>query len=228
MASGITTRQNQRIMGSMLLDKVSVIIPYVHDRGYLQEAMDSVHRQDYKGEIELILSQSNNGVSYNLNQGIRKATGKFITYLCDDDLLPNNAIACMVEAMRDFDFIHGNAINFHENGQRDFHIPRVKHPNINQLLEKNIIHGGTLMYRKSIFKKYGYFDIDLTTGEEYEYSLRLLRYGARIGYCDNFVYLYRRHAKQKSLGKEVDQKERAFKISQIKKKYADSSWNGNI
>ncbi len=56
-----------------MLPKVSIIIPYKIDRGYLNEAIESVKNQTYKGEIELILSQSNGSVSYNLNQGILKA-----------------------------------------------------------------------------------------------------------------------------------------------------------
>lgn len=211
-----------------MLDKVSVIIPYVKDRGYLNEAIKSVECQDYKGEIELILSQSNKGVSYNLNRGINQATGTYIKYLCDDDKLTLNSISDSVRVMQGNDFIHGNAVNFWNNGQRSLHQPLIKRPTLNDLLTRNHIHGGTLMYRKDVFERFGMFDESLTTGEEYDFNLMLLSKGARIGYCNHFLYLYRRHFEQKSLGRCSNQHERALLIQEIRERYEDSSKFSNI
>ena len=181
--------------------KVSIIIPYQKDRGYLQEAINSVHRQTYQ-DIELILSQSDRGVSYNLNRGIKKSTGDFIKYLCDDDMLTPNSITDSVNAMKGCDFIHGNAYNLFPNG--------------------NKIHGGTLMYRRDVFERFGYFNESLWTGEEYEFNLRLLSQGASLGVSNRFLYYYRRHEQQKSLGnKEIEYRlRRAEEIERIKNMYA--------
>jgi GT2 family glycosyltransferase len=211
-----------------MLDKVSVIIPYVKDRGYLNEAIKSVECQNYKGEIELILSQSNKGVSYNLNRGINQATGTYIKYLCDDDKLTLNSISDSVRAMQGNDFIHGNAVNFWENGQRSIHVPNVTNPTLKQLLHRNHIHGGSLMYRRDVFERFGMFDESLTTGEEYDFNLMLLSNGAKLGYCKHFVYLYRRHLEQKSLGRCSNQHERALLIEEIKERYEDSSKFSNV
>jgi GT2 family glycosyltransferase len=211
-----------------MLDKVSIIIPYVKDRGYLREAIMSVECQDYKGEIELILSQSNNGVSHNINRGVERATGKFIKYLCDDDKLTVNSISQSVQAMHNKDFIHGNAVNFWENGQRSIHVPSVTTPSTRQMIHHNHIHGGTLMYRRDVFERFGMFDEKLTTGEEYEFNLRLLSMGAKLGYCDSFLYLYRRHMKQKSLGGDTNQFERQKLIETIKRHYEDICILGNV
>lgn len=211
-----------------MLDKVSIIIPYKEDRGYLNEAIKSVECQSYKGEIELILSQSNKGVSYNINRGIEKATGAFIKYLCDDDKLTVNSISDSVHAMQGVDFMHGNAVNFWENGQRSIHVPSVTSPTLRQMLQRNYIHGGSLMYRCDVFERFGMFDESLTTGEEYDFNLMLLSKGARIGYCNHFLYLYRRHFEQKSLGRCSNQHERALLIEQIKERYENSSKFSNI
>lgn len=198
------------------MHKVSVIIPYRVDRGYLEQAIQSVKNQTYEGEIELILSQSDNGVSYNLNKGVNKANGSLIKYLCDDDKLTPNCIKDSVEAIEGFDFIHGNAINFWSNGNKQYHRSTKAKPTLKDLKKENTIHGGTLMYRAEVFEQFGMFDETLWTGEEYEFNLRLLSMGAKIGYCNSFLYYYRRHDTQKSLGKGIDQKLRKEEITDRK------------
>jgi glycosyltransferase involved in cell wall biosynthesis len=201
----------------MLYPKVSIIIPYSVDRGWLNEAIESVHAQTYKGEIELIISQSNNGVAYNLNRGIERATGDLIKYLCEDDWLTPNSIADSVKAIRDFDFIHGDALN-HINGNIETQKPKRSNPSFDQMILNNVIHGGTLMYRRECFKD-RMFDESLDCAEEYDFNLYLLKNGHKLGYCPRYLYNYRRHKKQKSLGEGVDQEVRRKKIHAIKMKY---------
>ena len=198
--------------------KVTVIIPFNEDRGYLDQAIESVENQTYDGEIELILSRSEHGVSYNLNRGIEQSTGDYIKYLCDDDRLTPNSIKDSVEAIQDYDFIHGNAINFWSN-KKEFWRPRVSNPDFKRLVLGNTIHGGSLMYKREVFDYFGMFDESLWTGEEYEFNLRILSMGAKIGYCNAFLYYYRRHDNQKSLGKKSNQVERTKEIERIKRLY---------
>lgn len=201
------------------LPKVSIIIPYHHDRGWLQDAIDSVHNQSYDGKIELLLSESKNPVGYNLNRGIEQASGELIKYLCDDDLLTANSIEDSVNCLlKGYDFIHGNAINkfpVHEVFQR----PRMEQPTLKDMIHNNVIHGGTLMFRASLFDKIGLFDETLTSAEEYDLNMRALSKGMKLGYCNSTLYIYRRHDEQKSLGKGIDQIARAKKIDAIKDRF---------
>lgn len=200
------------------MTKVSIIIPYKTDRGYLQHAIDSVGSQTYKN-IQLIIQQGDCGVSENLNKGIGKATGDLITYLCDDDLLPPNAIQDTVDYFRG-DFIHGNAINFWNDGRKEVQIPAMINPTLKDLVRKNHIHGGTVTYHASVFEN-NLFDESLTTGEEYEFNMRLISQGKELKYINKLLYLYRRHEEQKSLGnRSHDYKaQRRIKLELIKKKY---------
>lgn len=201
--------------------KVSIIIAYKKDRGYLNEAIESIKNQNYSGDIEIILSQSDKSVSYNLNRGIEMATGEYVKYLCDDDRLTPNSIKDSVEAMMDFDFIHGKAINFFPSGVRTIYVPRVPFPDLRQMKHQNVIHGGSLMYRRDVFERFGMFDESLTCAEEYDFNMMLLSKGAKLGYCNSTLYEYRRHDEQKSLGKGIDQKERAIKIKAIQDRYGN-------
>jgi GT2 family glycosyltransferase len=55
------------------------------------------------------------------------------------------------------------------------------------------------MYRREIFEQIGGFDEVLTNSEEYEFNLRCLYNGFKIGYCDSNLAYYRRHNSQKSV-----------------------------
>jgi teichuronic acid biosynthesis glycosyltransferase TuaG len=204
---------------------VSIIIPYRINRGYLNKAIASIYGQTYPGAIEIIESNHDASVSYNLNQGIKAASGTFIKYLCEDDYLPSNSIKDSVEGMLDYDFINGNAVAIYMEGMHagkhlDY-IPKNTNPTFEQLLVYNSIHGGSLMYRRDVFDKIGFFDETIDCAEEYEFNLRCLFNDLKIGYVNSFLYFYRRHGEQKSLGNGVNKKEREFKIYSIKQRYSN-------
>jgi hypothetical protein len=126
----------------------------------------------------------------------------------------------------DADFIHSNAINFWPT-KDELWIP-YKHklyndvegkiPTLQDMVEVNRIHGGTVVYKKECFKN-RLFDETLWTAEEWEFNMWLLNNNYKLGYLDAFTYKYRRHDNQKSLGKKANQVERnkVFKI--IRQKY---------
>jgi GT2 family glycosyltransferase len=198
---------------------VTIIIPYRVNRGYLDKAIESIHLQNYPGAIEIIQSNHDDGVSFNINRGIEMASGQFIKYLCEDDWLPVNSIKDSVEGIQGHDFIHGKAFGYFNQNKIVEYEPPIKHPTLEQNSTKNVIHGGSLMYRKSVFERIGMFDESLDCAEELEMNLRCLQAGMSIGYVDSFLYYYRRHENQKSLGKGVNQTVRAFKINQIYERF---------
>lgn len=197
---------------------VSIIIPYNKDRGFIDEAINSVKLQTYDGKIEVLLSESPNNVSYNINRAVEQCKGDYIKYLCDDDWLTPNSIKDSVDAIQGYDFIHGIANNV-IRGSAQVQRPRMKQPTLSDMLESNVIHGGTLMYKRDVFKRVGLFDETLVCAEEYDFNLRCLKLGMKLGYCDKVLYNYRRHDEQKSLGKGVDQVARALRIKAIQDKW---------
>jgi GT2 family glycosyltransferase len=204
-------------MATMLQPLVTIIIPYSVDRGYLNQAIESVKNQTYPN-IELLIHNDNVNVSTNINNGIKRAKGEYIKYLCEDDYLTPNSITDSVKAMQGNDFIHGVANNVHDNFTQ-VQKPRLQYPTISEMLINNVIHGGTLMYKKSVLLAVGCFDESLTCAEEYDLNLKILDAGYKLGYTDKILYNYRRHDAQKSLGKGINQAIRAQKIQAIKDRY---------
>ena len=197
---------------------VSIVIPYREDRGWLDTAIDSVVQQTYSN-IEIILSQGECGVSENINNGIKRSRGSLIKYLCEDDWLPPNSIELSVKGLKDVDFIHGNATNYFTKDKQQLQKPIHNNPTLSQMLDNNVIHGGSLMYNRRVFEKVGLFDENLWTGEEYEFNLRCLYNGLKLGYVDENLYFYRRHEAQKSLGVKANQQARKQVINSIKERY---------
>ena len=188
---------------------VTVIIPYNKDRGWLNDAIKSVPEG-----VQLILSKGDGGWPENFNKALPQATGKYIKYLHEDDMLTENCIEDSVKAIEDqgVDFIHGNATEMQQKtGKRITKRPKITQPTIQDLIEKNVIHSTTTMYKREIFDKLGGFDQTLHTQEEYEFNLRCLKAGFKIGYCNTTLAIYRRHPDQKirvatKLGKQKEKR----------------------
>lgn len=109
---------------------VSIIIPVYNGEKYLDTCLKSVLKQDYK-EIEVILvndeskdnslkklkeyqkkyknikvlNQKNTGQAIARNNGIKKATGEYLTFLDQDDYLDSNYISTLVNAIKDNDIL---------------------------------------------------------------------------------------------------------------------------
>lgn len=174
---------------------VSVIIPYKVDRGWLQDAIDSV-----PSNVQLLLGQGNGNWPANFNKVFPQVKGKYVRYLHEDDMLSAN---CIEDSVRTFeetgaDFIHGCAEEFYsyKEGKITYR-PKLSHPTLRDMLQKNYIHSATLMYKREVFEKIGLFDESLNTMEEYEFSLRCLKAKMKLGFCNSVLAHYRRHPQQK-------------------------------
>jgi len=199
--------------------EVSIVIYYNRDRGWLKDAIHSVEVQDYSGEIQLIKSFNPKGTcAENLNAGIEAATGKYIKFFAEDDMLTPNCLKDSLKVLKSgYDFIHGKAYN--KFGTKiSPQAPYPVNPTLADMIEKNRIHGLTLMYRAELLKE-NPIDETLDCAEEYDLNLKLLSKGYRLGYVNQFLGIYRRHDLQKSLGKGIDQVARAKKIQKIIDRY---------
>lgn len=201
--------------------KISVIIPYKEDRGFLLAAKKSILNQTYK-DIEVIECKSDASVGANLNAGIEKCTGELVTYLCDDDLLPRLALSFYAKYWQpEWDFCHANAINF-KSGSICIRKPSIINPTLSEMIQCNQIHGGTVCYHRRIFEAGFRFDESLWTAEEYDFNLKLLKSGMVLGYIDEIVYKYRIHPKQKSRILRKTGEKRLEAINQIRMRYDNS------
>ena len=201
---------------------ITIVIPTKGDRGYLNEALDSIADQTFK-DYEILIQKSNGSAGYNINKGIERAKGKYICYLCDDDLLTPNSLKVRWEFMEanNYDFIHSKGFKLLPNGNTVHYGLTNPYAEFNSILKENGVMGGSTMYRTDVLLS-NPFDEGLTTAEEWELHLRLLSKNYKLGYLDKYCYLYRLHPLQKSIGnKSPEYQARRNEVKkQIRERYA--------
>jgi len=157
---------------------VSVIVPVCNGERYLGECLESILAQTFRafetivvddGSVDgsarivraftdvRLISQQNQGQSVARNVGILAARGELLAFNDADDLWPPNKLGLQVDhllAHPEIDYVIGRMINFLEEG--------TARP---VWLDQKLISGdftgyspGTLMTRRSVFRKIGMFD----------------------------------------------------------------------
>ena len=184
------------------MKKVSIIIPYNKDRGFLREAIASAEAQTF-GDKEIILQQGDFTLGKNLNDALRKSTGEYIKVLAEDDMLyPTESIELLYNKIQEgYDWVVAGAENFGDlkDGWEYAQIWMPLQPTLKGMIKGNQIHGGTTIYKRSILFDTGGYDERLWTGEEYDLHLNLLAHGYKVGMLNKIVYRYRIHEHNKSM-----------------------------
>jgi GT2 family glycosyltransferase len=75
-----------------------------------------------------------------------------------------------------------------------------------------------MMYRREVFEQLGGLDEELNTSEDYEFNLKCLHAGLKIGYCPKVLAIYRRHDRQKV--RMTEPREQRMKRDMIRKRYS--------
>jgi glycosyltransferase involved in cell wall biosynthesis len=180
--------------------RVSVIIPTYNRARIIEEAVDSVLAQDYKG-FELIvvddgstdntsevlaryeddirmIFQMNKGVSAARNRGIAEAAGKLIAFLDSDDLWLPQKLSTQVEFFRQRPdaLICQTEEVWVRNGVRVNPKQRHKKPSgmiFKPSLELCLVSPSAVMIRRELLDTVGNFDETLPACEDYDLWLRI-------------------------------------------------------
>ena len=122
---------------------VSIIIPVYNTEKYLRECLDSILNQsltelevlcvndgstdssleimnEYAAKdprVVVINSETNNGLAYARDLGLRQMTGKWVKFVDSDDLLPEGSLECQVKTAEadDVDILVHSAESFYES-----------------------------------------------------------------------------------------------------------------
>lgn len=203
------------------MPKVSVIIPAYNAMTYLPETLESVFQQTFT-DLEILIvddgsldnivewvsqipdsrvkliSQKNQGVSAARNTGIRNCNGEYIAFLDADDLWEPTKLAKQVnslDANKRVGLVY-TWTNFIDEFSQETGVSIVSHAEGNiwqEIIVRDMIStGSSTLIRAECFDKVGYFDSDLSIGEDRDMWIR-------IAACYPFAVikepltLYRRH-----------------------------------
>ncbi len=198
---------------------VSVIIPCYKQAEFLKEAIDSVLTQTYPYfEVLVIddgspdnirdivkqypqvkfLQQPNQGTAITRNNGIRESSGSYLIFLDSDDRLLPNALETGVEFLIQnptVAFVTGQVKLIDTNGAfLEIPLqPTIEKDHYKTLLRSNYIWTpGAVMYRRSIFDTYSWFDRFAGGSADYELNIRIAR-TLPVGCHGQVILEYRQH-----------------------------------
>lgn len=187
---------------------VSVIIPVYNGSKYLKEAVKSVEKNSYKN-IEIILVndgskdkskelciklkrkyknirfysfKKNRGLSNVLNYAIKKAKGKYIARLNQDDIMTSTRLASQVYFLENNSeyVLVGGHLELINNKAKTIDIlsyPQTDQEIRNNWLYLNAFADPAVMYRKSIFLKCGNYDQNFYPADDYHLWFRMGQFG---------------------------------------------------
>ena len=168
-------------------DKVSIVIPTYNSMKYIDETIQSCVSQTHQN-IEIIIiddcsadgtrrylqtldnvvyieNKQNEGISKNVNKGVKISTGKYVIILGHDDILPNFHIEKMLDSFDDdTGLVHCNSIKINPLGdiislsrKTGVQVRKSKHA-LKELIKSNYIQSCGLMFRKETFLSFGGWD----------------------------------------------------------------------
>ena len=183
------------------MKKVSVIIPAYNKAEYTRRTVDSVLAQTYPN-VEIIVvddgsrdataqamsqyagrisfvQKTNGGACSARNEGIRRCLGDYVAFLdCDDLFCPEKIQRCVdyLEKNPLFGFVY-SAVNFID--EKDAIVGLYDHPRSREgsiapwLILGNFICNSTVVVKRDILQKAGFFDETIFTPADWDMWLRL-------------------------------------------------------
>lgn len=195
------------------MERLSVIIPAYNAEKYLAEAVDSVRKQNWTDEIEiiiiddgsedytlsiakklggLVISKERGGAASARNLGICHATGELLFFLDADDIVQPGAFENLYKPFRDS---NGTMAVFGK--AEDFRSPELTEAQKKLLITRNAPYGGVLpgcaFIRKEVFNKIGLFDETLKSGETIAWQMALRDAHIPVEAVDFITILRRLH-----------------------------------
>jgi glycosyltransferase involved in cell wall biosynthesis len=182
-------RSIRRTIESVLAQTYSNIEYIVIDGGSSDRTVSIA--KEYGSRISTLISEPDNGISDAFNKGIRLSKGKFIQLINADDILPSGKIAHSIEAFEkypDAAFVFGDIIKRSIDGSESvvkgdphyirsirFVMNRVNHP--------------TMLVKKEMYDRFGYFDLQLKIAMDYDWILRIHNAGMIGAYSSEIVVI---------------------------------------
>jgi len=201
---------------------VSVIIAVRNGERFLSEALKSVLEQEYLPDEIIVIDgnstdktaqiarsytdvscvrQKNKGISDAYNLGIKTAKGKFIAFLSHDDLWTQDKLSTQLKYMEqhpDLQFTIAYFKYFLEKGCQPppgFRKTLLNGSHIGRIME-------TLVARREVFDRVGFFDTTLSTAEDVDWFSRTSDMKTAMAVLPNLLLNKRVHDKNISLNVE--------------------------
>lgn len=218
------------------MHKVSVIIPTYNRADYLKQTLESVTKQTYQNievfviddgspndeaakvcanfeKVIYIKIDNSGGPARPRNIGIKRAKGKYLAFVDDDDIwLPTKLErqVALLEQNPDFGLVHGCCETINDKGELQNRIvgrlrnPQEKHGSVSlKMIGRWTVMMPTSFVRKDVIDIVGEFNEKMpSAGEDTEFWTRC-SFETKFYYLDDPLVLYRVHNKNISKNKKA-------------------------
>lgn len=186
---------------------VSFIIASFNCKPYIDECLQSIQKQTYKGRIEIIVcddcstdgtagvlqkfanegqivflkNEKNSGAAQSRNNCIKVAKYDYLAILDADDYISEDRIEKQVAVLDnnpDIDFVSTGIQRFYEDGERVDFIPKKEFPAAKDFLFTLPFSHATTLFRKSILERVNGYRISKETRRGQDYDLFMRIYAA--------------------------------------------------
>ena len=208
---------------------ISIVLPVYNGEKYLKESLDSILTQTWKdwevicvddcsvdstaeilqkyermdSRIRIIRNEKNQKLPRSLNIGFADAKGDFLTWTSDDNVYLPDALQIMHDTLvanEDVPMVVADMEIMDSNGKSTGQICVYDKA---KMYSSNCV-GACFMYRKSVIKAIGGYDISRFLVEDYDYWLRVQKYCGEILRIPRLLYRYRLHENSLSSQRQVE------------------------
>jgi glycosyltransferase involved in cell wall biosynthesis len=158
--------------------------------------------QDRK--ITILTFDEDIGPTRTYNEGLRKASGKYCTYVVGDDLPHPHMIEDMVAVLetQDVDFVYSDMNLIEDSGGI---VRQMLQPDYNfKKCFADWFHVGvSKLYRTKLHKQVGLMDESYTAANDYDHYLRFAMAGCRFYHLPKVLYSIRWHGPERKTGQHT-------------------------
>ena len=171
-------------------DRVDWIL--VDDGSSSNQHVAFLNELDSLSNVTVVLSESNGGISHATNLGIERASGDFIAFIDQDDLLARGAVHAVRTAIAgtdEIDIVYSDEDKIDENGR---HYGRFRKPvwSPERLRHQNYLSHLTVL-RKSLIEAVGGLRADFDGSQDFDLVLRCSEKARRIVHIPRVLYHWR-------------------------------------
>ena len=151
--------------------------------------VDNFQKQ-YPGHIKYIIHKQVTSLGKSWNRCIKESSGKHLTIWNIDDLRTENSLelqANLLEKNDVIDIVYGNYTVVDSFGKTSGNF--IEHEHIPKSeFTRSMIWGPFFMFRKSLMRKVGHFDEQLTSGLDFDFAIRAALHGKTSIIKENLGY----------------------------------------
>lgn len=204
-------------------DLISIIIPCKNGTNYLNEAVESIRKQNMNTEIIVVddgstdatadlakslgtkvFSIPSSGLSAARNVALQNMTGDYVLFLDHDDLIADGALQVLYNELQ-----KDNELHYVQAKLKDFISPELSDEEKKVLSPRPDTYGGLLtgamLFKKQVIDIVGGFDEKLQTGQGVDFLLRCEKHGLKTLKLDFVSALRRFH--NNNMGRTMQKQE---------------------